>query len=423
MCIVCRGTMNLKSCSRCKLVTYCGSECQNKHFPKHTDICKAISRIMETEKLSHIFEKSRNVTPDQWKADRFQIWQEIETSLNRGLLLEEQQIILYPRSCYVCHDTRNEILQNCPGCPFATFCKIHPSSHSHDEECKTVKELVDLEHMAKWLCNKKNEPEMLEPIIDNFQRPQYNPLKQPTTMKEFLNLFINPELQVPEKQKIYSSRFLNHPLTFFNGLQKLNYTSKSEMIVHIGGQNSSCELSKPWETILHLIPGLKILKIMLFNYSGQKDLSDAKLCSKCSSQEKKIVLEAVVISYEEFMKLNRYQKPDFFLYLNLAPAIDLSNNYDMVWEGWEKCLNIWCELSCPLILTTNLEEKSKKLRLLFKNCLIPFEVCFDGKNKFVQLDQPDDYEDNNSFKPNEFLMIYKPRETGIDKEAKARKSI
>jgi len=40
-CVVCGSPLNAKLCSGCKLVRYCGRDCQTKHWPSHKVACKA----------------------------------------------------------------------------------------------------------------------------------------------------------------------------------------------------------------------------------------------------------------------------------------------------------------------------------------------------------------------------------------------
>lgn len=49
-CIVCGSPNNLKLCSACKLVRYCGRECQMADWKNHKELCKKKQAELATEK-------------------------------------------------------------------------------------------------------------------------------------------------------------------------------------------------------------------------------------------------------------------------------------------------------------------------------------------------------------------------------------
>lgn len=134
-CIVCHKTRDLKRCSRCNMLSYCGIPHQKDHWSEHSDFCRIISTMMKERGVSHIFEKLRGADPSTWKMQRMSIRNLVELKLRRRLLLIEDFMFRFPRSCFVCYESRQDLLSNCPGCPSASFCKDHPSSLIHDKDC------------------------------------------------------------------------------------------------------------------------------------------------------------------------------------------------------------------------------------------------------------------------------------------------
>ena len=41
-----KATSTLKTCSRCKMVKYCGKECQSSHFPEHKNFCSRFTNLI-----------------------------------------------------------------------------------------------------------------------------------------------------------------------------------------------------------------------------------------------------------------------------------------------------------------------------------------------------------------------------------------
>ena len=46
-CVICGDTFNLQKCGRCKIVPYCGTDCQKRHWVAHKKVCKATAALAE----------------------------------------------------------------------------------------------------------------------------------------------------------------------------------------------------------------------------------------------------------------------------------------------------------------------------------------------------------------------------------------
>lgn len=55
-CFVCQSIDQVKRCSRCNMVSYCSSDHQKEHWPRHKEICNAIASIINEKGVSHIYE-------------------------------------------------------------------------------------------------------------------------------------------------------------------------------------------------------------------------------------------------------------------------------------------------------------------------------------------------------------------------------
>lgn len=54
-CAYCKNTKSLKTCSKCRLISFCNDICLRNHWPKHKDICRPISALMRADKVNTVF--------------------------------------------------------------------------------------------------------------------------------------------------------------------------------------------------------------------------------------------------------------------------------------------------------------------------------------------------------------------------------
>ena len=55
-CYVCEkipGEGKLLKCNRCKLMRYCGAECQKKDWGRHKGVCKFVKKVEPNEKVPY----------------------------------------------------------------------------------------------------------------------------------------------------------------------------------------------------------------------------------------------------------------------------------------------------------------------------------------------------------------------------------
>lgn len=264
-CFVCKTTENLQRCRLCKIISYCGFFHERQHSSEHGQICKLISTIIKERGVSHIFEGLRHSDSETWQNFVFRTLQYIESKLNREILQEEMHMFLYPRVCFVCYDTREEYLKNCPRCPFASFCKDHPSSSIHDENCALQYECYKVEL--------KMMQDSAEFVINSIkfitEGTQFLNSKAPDSMQEYLDNYVKPEFQVQEDIKIRTADYFTQPLTIFETLKKINHSLDSRAVIHMSAMASPMEIEYTWETLLHFLPDLKDLRIVLYKYMGR----------------------------------------------------------------------------------------------------------------------------------------------------------
>lgn len=398
-CYICRTTRNLKRCSRCHLISYCGSQHQREHWPKHKELCKIILTMMKERRVSHLFENLRGADEEQWKNGRTLVLQEAISRLQRPIRLEEKHMFLFPRACFVCRDSRQEFLKNCPGCPNASFCKDHPSSSIHDKDCAFLTECQEAE--AKMLSY---SIKTLSTFIDSMAKgtPHQESSTLPISMEEYLDHIKTP-VKIPETMKTYLSLHFFKPLTIFGALQKINYLPGSEMSIHVNDESVAFELSGYWEVLLHFLPQLKLLKIVKLGYFIECTKS-LKLCNKCTSQKKKVVFEQLSDSYERYFKSGRFKKANIAMFCHWSMMDNECRP-----TNWLEKLEEIIRFTCPTIFVT--KERyggvlSDGIRSNFSNKVA---VVYHGKNEFKPLQQFREWENDRVSFVSDYLVIVGPQ--------------
>lgn len=201
------------------------------------------------KKGSHIFEDLRGADSKKWFRERGIILFLVRSMLTRPLKLKEKRMFILPRAYFICHDLRQELLKNCPSCPFASFCEQHPSSSLHDKDCFSLNYCYKLD--IKFNTEDKSiEAEMRRTVITAREAaPIIINLKPPESMKEYLFDYIRPKENLSEDARVSASDYCSASLSLFGALRKLNYNPGSKLVVHLTSYSPTDRDN--WEIILH----------------------------------------------------------------------------------------------------------------------------------------------------------------------------
>ena len=399
-CFICQATKKLKRCSRCNMISYCGKEHQLQHWSKHKEFCNEIAEIMKDQKISHLYENLQGFDSQSWKLQAELLIDEVEKRLARDVNSNEFEILTFPRVCFVCHEARQELLRNCPGCPAASFCDNHLNSPLHNEDCHKVKKI----HEIKIELDSTKQTMLLEtivPIITSVQIDKSS--KLPDSMEGFLDEYAKTKMNFSENELIFLSDNCDVQLTIFNALKKLDY-SHSEIIVHIQGMSSSMETidnSSFWEILFHLLPHLRNIKIVLVEVEFAHE-AEIIPCENCISKKKKLFIKWNTLPYLEYMKTKDYKKPDILVFLNVH--LGILDDFSIPWQvKMARCY----ELNCFLIFTTYEEAEPIQLRKVLRSTLGKYQPVYEGVNKFGSLAYFRHW-DAGICLPNNFLIIFNP---------------
>ncbi|XP_033227624.1 uncharacterized protein LOC117179702 [Belonocnema kinseyi] len=399
-CITCQATGKLKRCNRCQMVSYCGSAHQKEHFPQHQEICKVIARIMSEKKVSHVYEKLRDLDWDTWNLEREDIYSTVQLELGRNFSHEELKMFQLPRVCFVCHDARQHLLKNCPDCPFAAFCKRHPSSSAHNKDCSDIRfvQRLDKKMPVLTLATVWAVVTACPIIIEGTPYSDRTSKKLPKSMSEFLYEYARPEGDLRKEVLLMITSYLSVPLTLFSAIKKMDNKTGSQLLVHVA--SGTPDEYRTFEILLHMIPKLNhLVVIMVSKISLQIERTD--LCGKCIARGKVLLVKSAGVEYEDYVKHKEFRQPNFAMFLNLQASSNPKSG--VIWKGM---VNVWLSLKCPLIITSTREPMAKRMSANLKS-VFPSRICYDGFNEFCCLRPELDWEDFGIDKDNQFMVIVK----------------
>ena len=397
-CFVCKTTDSPIPCSRCYMISYCGPGHQKEDWPKHKDFCDVIWALVRQKKVSHIYETLCGVDLETWIKERKRICWIVKSKLRRPLLLQEEQMLLMPRSCFVCHNTRQDLLTTCSVCFCANFCAEHPSSSEHEKNCLSLKLFREFDGKMQNPAKLRTIFSLIDKIAETTKFENSSDI--PQSMKEYLDQQIKGEDHILEQACV--SNILSMSLTLFNALKKLNLQSASKILLHI-----RCDVTDSviWELLLHFLPNLQLLNIV-FIEQGENQKLVSKVCDDCTSKNKMMILETNELLYKNYVKVKTYKKPDVFVYLNA----EISKSDDENLE-WKFLLENLSRLGCPLVLTSVTEKMAKVISASLRSTFWPSLICYEGPNEFGALEPLREWTDGGVSKINQLLIITLGRTT------------
>ncbi|XP_043478088.1 uncharacterized protein LOC122508673 isoform X1 [Leptopilina heterotoma] len=364
-CYVCKSRDNLTRC-KCNMICYCSENHQLKHLPVHESFCKVIKELLIEKKVSHIFEELTNITGSLWVTKRSEINKEILKKLKRPMSPLENAMRKNPRVCFVCRQTRQEYLINCPDCPVASFCENHSQDVLHTMNCKVMSQFLKILNAAEEL---NVDLKFLSPTFPCITEEKENQLMDSLAVTYKVNKM---------EEKCLESRFLKIDLINFmdvaskinSALQKVRDTIPEVLTIHIDALFYIHAITKKnyWEFLLHLNPQIKKLKIV-FTSSENGSNSKTSLCENCISEEKELIAEYSSETYEDYMLEEKYQEPDLLFYVQI--------NLRSISER----LNKWSEFNCPVILRFDTNSNFCKTEHFLSFLTAKFEFIYEGQIK------------------------------------------
>ncbi|XP_043476126.1 uncharacterized protein LOC122507468 [Leptopilina heterotoma] len=365
-CYICKSRDNLKRCE-CNMISYCSEDHRLQHLLVHESFCKVIKKLLKEKKVSHIYEELIDICGDPWKTKVNEIYREILKKLKRNMSLLEKLMFNRPRNCYVCSNTQDEDLINCPHCPVASFCKKHPRDEIHSKNCKVMNQYFKILHAAEEL---NIDLEFLSPTFPCITEEKVNQTDIDKLTLTYRVEDMNETCLQLRLLKLELISFMDVASKINNAFQKIHNTISEGLLIHIDAFSYEHAITKKnyWEFLLHLNPQIKMLKIVITATKNQDNL-ETSLCQDCHSEEKELIVEYLSKSYDDYMLDENYRKPDILFYVKIVDECNSEKR------------NQWSEFNCPVILRFDKSSIFCQTLQFLLLSTAKFEFIYEGQIK------------------------------------------
>ncbi|XP_043466814.1 uncharacterized protein LOC122501429 [Leptopilina heterotoma] len=395
MCHICHcygEKVKLKRCSACDMISYCSKEHQKEDWPSHKQFCKVLCQMKKDYKVDNLFESLKANT----EKERIAVFKEVEDDgkgdmlviqlltratalMKRTLKPHESLMIMFPRICSICFESRNELLVNCKKCPQISFCKEHLLNNSaHEEECH------------KFVLNSIYKP---MPVIEKAAAVKLSTQikidKLPSSMMEFLKIIVTKDsvdIYSEETKDLLNSVFsekYSRPLSIIFALEKLDFPKNSEsLVIHVVGAYLPEQTYNEWEIFLHYFKSVQKLSVILIGDSLILYNQTEDLCESCKKENKELIIESHLTVYDKYCEQSNFEKPDIIACLNAGFH---------AYPTWEKSIKVLNKGQCPLVVTAFSKAEGLRDEQIVKsifpaaNCIFsdynPFESYFYTRRK------------------------------------------
>lgn len=316
--------VQLIKCDKCMMVSYCSRQHQERDFPLHSDLCKAIQETFEGNQLQ-VLKDINDMSRTDWMHAIIKTIRKVKFNLGRPLQLYEVLILMYDRTCTVCGKQFRE-MTNCPNCPIVSFCLEHKNSPVHEKKM--------CEQMAKYLNINRAFETNYSDIGHYLEAVRHSYPDDTHSMQDFLAFYESIRQEHNTSLDILSalhSYCLTQALTVFHGLRMLSYISKDgTLVIHIINQTNvpTKQILWGWECLLHLLTNVTAVKIVyLGTFNQLKTCESLPVCARCETKNKTLTYYTYPLIH--ITCTAQYEKPDIFVMYNVisCPAV---NNFDIL---------------------------------------------------------------------------------------------
>ncbi|XP_025163844.1 uncharacterized protein LOC112590710 [Harpegnathos saltator] len=376
-------------CLSCNMILYCSRDHELKGKGNHQEICGILEILLQNHPE---FWKTYYFNQEEWIKSRKNLLNLVKSNLQRDMMPYEMQMIMFAKSCFVCHEQRN--LQTCSRCLCLNYCSDHDDflTHHHSTNCTKLKSCDeinrDIYYMTLSNCKYKFY-ELNASQIEKFKA---------VNIEQFLERFAYTECQA-EKQ--FTSDYLSGPLTLYYGIMNQDlYINDLHCVVHIIVANVlDAHYVLLWEIMLHLCSKrMKHLRVILIGSKIQTEgRRNVEVCRKCNERKSQFEFESYRMVFRDYANIILSSHPPNVI---IAFEADISK--------WDLQTDIMLKLkrqSCPFIVTTASPSKyERNIRELRKALRIQLDLT-PNENKFSSLKAYRNFEDDDVLYRNKFLFV------------------
>ncbi|EFN88965.1 hypothetical protein EAI_10369 [Harpegnathos saltator] len=380
----------LEECPTCRTIAYCSEEHRLLHLPQHKEICDA---IIEVNKQRNMHNFCGNAL-EEWTNFKKENMQAVEQQLHRELELYEQQMLLFPKSCFICHRQDN-LKSFCLYCVSIDLCCEH-NLLFREHSCKNMQHCLSLDYMQAL----KDRDEML------LKNDVYINMKEVNDMPSFMEQYLQRKITLDSWDNIHfeCTEYFSRPLTLIYGLREgnlLHLQSFKTIIIHIiSGTFEDINSLYAWELLLHQCDENAKVLIIMIGPNLQEKCRNIELCKTCIARNKKIQFEYHRTLYHNYVVSRFHMQPHVIIGFNARFMNDI--------EIAANIIRAVRRQYCLFLLTTKFESKVQqnimKIReIVYSSMLTP---VISGLNRFRSWRPYRDYENDGLFYSNNYLIIY-----------------
>lgn len=390
-CYICKSRKKLQRCD-CNMIAYCSENHRQKHLPIHENFCKAIKELLKEKGLAHIYDELNYLFGSDWTKKREQICRKLMNKLGRCLTSLEVTMCYSPRVCFVCWQSKQEDLENCPNCPVASFCKQHSFNEIHTKNCQAMNYYLNILNTADELNVDLNFLSSTFPFISDEKKIG---ILDGLTYTIKLNDIRSNSVQ-SRLLKVNLFNFIDIASKFNTSLQKIYNNFPADILIHIDAISQDHAIIKEnyWEFLLHLNPLIKTLKIVII---GKNDKTEKhSLCEKCQLEGKTLNVDNYSQSYDDYIFDKNYQAPQVLFYFKVENGM-LSRK-----------LNLFKQISSPIVLLCDSNLNYRKAQYFLSFLVKKFEIIHDGQINTA-------FSEKNLFDTDDHFIIFKKKVNSREK--------
>ncbi|KAK0451217.1 uncharacterized protein EV420DRAFT_1274421 [Desarmillaria tabescens] len=393
----------ISRCTRCKRVSYCGTDCQKKDWRQHKAICKALDAVeksalaISTLTFSLADAPSTDIDYLNMLGDQI-VKNEISQIMlpfskeGRPLNTAEQNLLAFQPRCMACARTdrllrmkpsplRSSSLSSCPDCKMAFYC-----SNEHWEAIRYIhQEQAREEGPTQCQINQEVRADILfADIMSGMNVPfSWAPERVKDAWHTLEGATWESEYQEDVRQAFgtdlpasvvvrATSNHLSMPMTILWALEHLNegdaWTTKETLTIHIiGAYEAEVFAGQAFEEILHRLPRVKTLKLILCGpqlpnlmkpWSSEVMVMDT--CSDCKSKTRARIHEHRRELYHELGVQSTFGNPDLAVAFNSGLSEENAGT-------WPDTIKFLVKRKIPSIFTAfNRQEAEADAKILIR---------------------------------------------------------